>query len=91
MECVVFDRFLICDEGVVLCVFDDVVLIVFVVCIRVWGCELGFGVIGISDIDFLDVEVGFVVWLEVGYYGEMDYMVKYGMKCVWLVEFVVGM
>ncbi|WP_248320447.1 tRNA epoxyqueuosine(34) reductase QueG [Caballeronia sp. Sq4a] len=58
--------------------------------IRAWGRELGFGAVGISDIDLTDAEEGLANWLEAGYHGEMDYMAKHGMKRARPAELVAG-
>ncbi|SAK72726.1 4Fe-4S cluster-binding ferredoxin protein [Caballeronia calidae] len=58
--------------------------------IKVWGRELGFGAVGISDIDLTDAEKGLNDWLEAGYHGEMDYMAKHGMKRARPAELVAG-
>jgi epoxyqueuosine reductase len=58
--------------------------------IRTWGRELGFGAVGISDIDLSDAEKGLAEWLEAGYHGEMDYMAKHGMKRARPAELVAG-
>ncbi|CAG9190722.1 epoxyqueuosine reductase [Paraburkholderia tropica] len=58
--------------------------------IRVWGRELGFGAIGISDTDLSHAEAGLAAWLEAGCHGEMDYMAKHGMKRARPAELVAG-
>ncbi|SAL74710.1 4Fe-4S cluster-binding ferredoxin protein [Caballeronia peredens] len=58
--------------------------------IKAWGRELGFGAVGISDIDLTDAEKGLADWLEAGYHGEMDYMAKHGMKRARPAELVAG-
>jgi epoxyqueuosine reductase len=58
--------------------------------IRTWGRELGFGAVGISDIDLSDAEEGLASWLEAGYHGEMDYMAKHGLKRARPAELVAG-
>ncbi|KMZ13374.1 Epoxyqueuosine (oQ) reductase QueG [Candidatus Burkholderia humilis] len=58
--------------------------------IRTWGRELGFGAVGISDIDLSEVEKGLAEWLEAGYHGDMDYMAKHGMKRARPAELVAG-
>ncbi|WP_250452195.1 tRNA epoxyqueuosine(34) reductase QueG [Caballeronia sp. ATUFL_M2_KS44] len=58
--------------------------------IKAWGRELGFGAVGISDIDLTDAEEGLNSWLEAGYHGEMDYMAKHGMKRARPAELVAG-
>ncbi|KND60033.1 Epoxyqueuosine (oQ) reductase QueG [Candidatus Burkholderia verschuerenii] len=58
--------------------------------IRTWGRELGFGAVGISDIDLSDAEQGLASWLEASYHGEMDYMAKHGLKRARPAELVAG-
>ncbi|MDR5758017.1 tRNA epoxyqueuosine(34) reductase QueG [Caballeronia sp. LZ035] len=58
--------------------------------IKAWGRELGFGAVGISDIDLADAEQGLADWLEAGYHGDMDYMAKHGMKRARPAELVAG-
>ncbi|SPB15748.1 epoxyqueuosine reductase [Caballeronia novacaledonica] len=58
--------------------------------IKMWGRDLGFGAVGISDIDLTDAEKGLAEWLEAGYHGEMDYMAKHGMKRARPAELVAG-
>jgi epoxyqueuosine reductase len=58
--------------------------------IKTWGRELGFGAVGISDIDLSDAEKGLAEWLEAGYHGDMDYMAKHGMKRARPAELVAG-
>ncbi|MDR5834736.1 tRNA epoxyqueuosine(34) reductase QueG [Caballeronia sp. LZ034LL] len=58
--------------------------------IKTWGRELGFGAVGISDIDLADAEQGLAEWLEAGYHGDMDYMAKHGMKRARPAELVAG-
>jgi epoxyqueuosine reductase len=58
--------------------------------IKAWGRELGFGAVGISDIDLSEAEKGLTAWLEAGYHGEMDYMAKHGTKRARPAELVAG-
>lgn len=58
--------------------------------IKAWGRELGFGAVGISDIDLSDAEAALAAWLEAGYHGEMDYMAKHGAKRARPAELVAG-
>src|ERR1700761_9606548 len=58
--------------------------------IRDWGRELGFGAVGISDIDLSNAEAGLAAWLDAGCHGEMDYMAKHGMKRARPAELVAG-
>ena len=48
--------------------------------IKVWGKELGFQKVGITDINLNDQEANLQKWLDNDYHGEMDYMSKHGMK-----------
>lgn len=43
--------------------------------IRQWGRELGFSSIGFSGVDVEKTNLS--AWLQAGYYGEMDYMVRH--------------
>jgi epoxyqueuosine reductase len=46
--------------------------------IRARGAALGFDAIGFSGIDLADAEAGLAAWIEAGFHGEMDYMVRHG-------------
>ena len=46
--------------------------------IKIWGRELGFQQIGISDIDLSEAEEHLQVWLKNNFHGEMDYMQRHG-------------
>jgi epoxyqueuosine reductase len=46
--------------------------------IKLWGHELGFQDIGICDTDLSVAEAQLQDWLDAGYYGQMDYMQRYG-------------
>lgn len=46
--------------------------------IKIWGRELGFQQIGISDIDLSDAESHLQSWLQNNFHGEMDYMQRHG-------------
>ncbi|WDD95100.1 tRNA epoxyqueuosine(34) reductase QueG [Burkholderia sp. FERM BP-3421] len=70
--------------------FDDAALAALALRIKGWGRELGFGSIGISDIDLSHAEAGLAAWLEAGCHGEMDYMAKHGMKRARPAELVAG-
>jgi epoxyqueuosine reductase len=48
--------------------------------IRVWGRELGFQQVGISDIDLAQAEQRLADWLARQYHGEMSYMERHGRK-----------
>lgn len=69
---------------------DDAALASLAERIRAWGSELGFGAIGISDIDLSEAEAGLFAWLEAGCHGEMDYMAKHGAKRARPAELVAG-
>ncbi|MGF1688845.1 tRNA epoxyqueuosine(34) reductase QueG [Photobacterium japonica] len=47
--------------------------------IKLWGQELGFQHVGISDIDLHQHEAQLQRWLDAGYHGEMDWMARHGM------------
>ncbi|HXH03119.1 MAG TPA: tRNA epoxyqueuosine(34) reductase QueG [Candidatus Competibacteraceae bacterium] len=46
--------------------------------IKVWGRELGFQQVGISDVDLSEAEARLHDWLAQGYHGEMAYMARHG-------------
>jgi len=48
--------------------------------IKIWGKALGFQHIGICDTNLLPHETTLQKWLDNNYHGEMDYMLKHGMK-----------
>lgn len=48
--------------------------------IKQWGKALGFQQVGISDIHLETAEKHLQHWVEKGFYGKMDYMVKHGSK-----------
>lgn len=48
--------------------------------IKAWGRALGFGAIGITDIDLEQAEGHLHEWLTRGFHGEMDYMARHGRK-----------
>ena len=58
--------------------------------IRAWGLQLGFGEIGISDLELEEAERGLTAWLAEGFHGEMDYMEKHGLKRTRPAELVPG-
>jgi epoxyqueuosine reductase len=70
--------------------FDEAALEALAQRIKTWGCELGFGAVGISDTDLTAAEAGLAAWLEAGCHGEMDYMAKHGMKRARPAELVAG-
>lgn len=48
--------------------------------IKVWGRELGFQQVGITDIDLSQAEVRLKEWLAKGYQGSMEWMSAHGNK-----------
>ena len=46
--------------------------------IKVWGRDLGFQEVGISDTDLSREELFLQQWLDSGYQGDMDYMARHG-------------
>lgn len=58
--------------------------------IKVWGQELGFSEVGITDIDLSKHEAQLQRWLDAGYHGSMDYMAAHGMKRARPAELVPG-
>src|SRR5690554_6686331 len=58
--------------------------------IRLWGRELGFQQVGISDVDLSEHEAYLQRWLDKGYHGEMDYMARHGSKRSRPAELVPG-
>jgi len=47
--------------------------------IKLWGKELGFAQVGISDIDLSTHEQSFTDWLAKNYHGTMNYMASHGL------------
>ena len=43
-----------------------------------WGKEIGFGAVGVSDVDLADAETRLLNWLAAGRHGDMDYMARHG-------------
>lgn len=58
--------------------------------IKAWGAALGFGAVGISDVDLGAAEDGLAAWLAAGFHGEMHYMTKHGTKRARPAELVPG-
>lgn len=58
--------------------------------IKLWGKELGFAEVAISDIDLTEHEAQLQRWLDLGFHGEMEYMVAHGMKRARPAELVPG-
>ncbi|MEI8363067.1 MAG: tRNA epoxyqueuosine(34) reductase QueG [Betaproteobacteria bacterium] len=48
--------------------------------IKSWGLALGFNQIGITDTNLQVAEIEHQAWVAKGFHGEMDYMVKHGVK-----------
>lgn len=48
--------------------------------IKIWGKELGFADVGISDTDLSDYEAQYFNWIGENFHGEMDYMHRHGTK-----------
>lgn len=48
--------------------------------IKIWGRELGFQQVGISDIDLGDAEIRLKEWLAKGYYGSMEWLTAHDNK-----------
>lgn len=48
--------------------------------IQVWAEQLGFQQVGVSDIDLSQYEPHFHEWLQRGFHGTLEYMVKHGTK-----------
>jgi len=48
--------------------------------IKIWGGELGFSALGITDTDLSSAEPRLLEWLAQGFHGEMDYMASHGTK-----------
>ena len=60
------------------------------VAIKAWGRELGFGAVGIGDVDLSHAEPGLTAWLAAGHHGEMEYMARYGTLRARPAELVTG-
>ncbi len=58
--------------------------------IKLWGKELGFQHVGITDIDLSTHEAQFQRWLDSGYHGEMEWMARHGMMRARPDELVPG-
>jgi epoxyqueuosine reductase len=55
-----------------------------------WAEELGFGGLGIANIDLSDDEAALHTWLKDGFNGEMDYMSRHGSKRSRPAELIPG-
>jgi epoxyqueuosine reductase len=58
--------------------------------IKQWGMELGFSQVGITNTDLSVAESEYQAWIEKGFHGAMDYMVKHGTKRTRPAELVPG-
>jgi len=58
--------------------------------IKLWGQQLGFSEVGITDIDLTKHEAQLQRWLDAGYHGSMDYMAAHGMQRARPSELVPG-
>lgn len=58
--------------------------------IKHWGQQLGFADVGICDTDLTIAEAQLQNWLDAGYHGEMEYMVRHGTLRTRPGEFVPG-
>jgi epoxyqueuosine reductase len=58
--------------------------------IKLWGNQLGFQQVGISDIDLSLHEPELQRWLDAGYHGEMDWMARHGMMRARPAELLPG-
>ncbi|MFT6902223.1 MAG: epoxyqueuosine reductase [Colwellia sp.] len=58
--------------------------------IKLWGQELGFSQVGISDVDLSEHEAALTRWLENNYHGTMDYMARHGLMRARAKELVAG-
>jgi len=45
--------------------------------IMAWGEELGFGAVGIADVDTATAMPHLQAWLDAGRHGDMDYMARH--------------
>lgn len=58
--------------------------------LEAWALELGFAAVGVAGVDLSSAEPGLAAWLEAGCHGEMDYMLRHGMKRARPAELVPG-
>jgi len=58
--------------------------------IKTWGRELGFQRVGISGSDLGGAEAHLLAWLAAGWYGDMDYMARYGAQRARPADLVPG-
>ncbi len=52
--------------------------------------RLGFGAVGVADVDLTTAEPGLKAWLDAGWHGDMDYMASHGLKRARPDELVPG-
>lgn len=48
--------------------------------IRLWGTELGFADLGITDANLSTYETAYFKWIAQNFHGQMDYLAKHGTK-----------
>ncbi|MBV5310435.1 tRNA epoxyqueuosine(34) reductase QueG [Chromatium okenii] len=58
--------------------------------IKIWGEQLGFQQLGITDIDLAVAETRLLNWLAAGHHGTMDYMARHGTRRSRPAELVPG-
>jgi epoxyqueuosine reductase len=58
--------------------------------IKLWGKDLGFAQVGITDVDLSEHEQGFTDWLANNYHGNMDYMASHGLMRARPAELLPG-
>ncbi len=58
--------------------------------IKLWGKELGFSQVGITDVDLSAHEQNFTDWLAKNYHGNMDYMARHGLMRARPAELLPG-
>ena len=58
--------------------------------IRQAAADLGFGGIGVADVDLRSAEQGLLAWLAQGFHGDMHYMAAHGLKRARPAELVPG-
>lgn len=58
--------------------------------IKLWGLELGFQEIRITDTALEEAESHLLRWLDLGRHGEMDYMARHGLRRTRPAELVPG-
>ena len=50
--------------------------------IKLWGQNLGFQQVGITDTDLSQAESYFLNWLGQGHQGEMEWMARHGLSLI---------